>query len=75
MAFGMALTYWDIGQPTQRYQNPRMLAIESTLEATSVAGNMGKTTVRFSEPQEAEEFRPVQIQRQTRAGLDRKAKE
>ena len=56
-------------------QNPVLLAIESTVEAATIAGKAGKTTVRFSEPDGSEEFKPAQIHRQTSAGLDRKEKE
>ncbi|KAK4691719.1 hypothetical protein P7C71_g5342, partial [Lecanoromycetidae sp. Uapishka_2] len=57
------------------YQNPVLLAIESTVQATTIAAKTDKTTVRFSEPQDPEEFKPVQIHRQTSAGLVRKEKE
>ena len=61
---------------TWRYeQNPVLLAIESSIEATTIAGKTGKTTVRFSEPDDSEEVKPAQIHRQTSAGLDRKEKE
>lgn len=56
-------------------QNPVLLAIESTVEAATIAGKAGKTTVRFSEPDGSEEFKPTQIHRQTSAGLERKEKE
>ena len=56
-------------------QNPVMLAIESAVEATTVAGKVGDKTVRFSEVDHSEEFKPVQIHRQTSAGPYRKEKE
>ena len=56
-------------------QNPVLLAIESAVEATSVAGKVGARTVRFSEVDHSEGFKPVQIQRQTSARPSRKEKE
>ena len=56
-------------------QNPVLLAIESAVEVKTTFGRVGDKTVRFSEVEHSEEFKPVQIHRQTSAGLDRKEKE
>ena len=110
MSFDMALTYWDVHQPTADYQvrysgecfplqyrilaykpqygesapsnqvfltrnlkqNPVLLAIETTVEATTVASNYGKTTVRFSGTGDPEGFKPVH---RKSVGLGRKGKE
>lgn len=72
MSFEMAITYWDVDLPTTKYQDPILLAIESTAELTTISGGKTKTLIRFIEPQDGQEFQPFQIQRQKSASLEKK---
>ena len=59
----------------KKLQNPVLLAIESAIEATTVADGAGDRTVRFNDAEHSEESKPVQIYRRTSAGLDQKKKD